>query len=104
LYELVKYGSKYLSDDELKGRIKEHLRDYYRYLGDQIYRRRGREFWSFHREKLAAVGYPLSIQRLALAAMSYALHRLLNPKATAESVIRRLHRITSKARRCAKLS
>jgi hypothetical protein len=95
LYELVKYGSKYLSDDELKGQTKRHLRDYYRYLGQQIYRRPGREFWSFHRGKLAAVGYPLSVQRLALAAMSYALDILLNPKATAEAVIRRLHRVVS---------
>jgi len=95
LYELVKYGSKYLSDDELKGQTKRHLRDYYRYLGQQIYRRPGREFWSFHRGKLAAVGYPLSVQRLALAAISYALDILLNPKATAEAVIRRLHRVVS---------
>jgi glycosyltransferase involved in cell wall biosynthesis len=93
LYDLVKYGPKYLSDDELKGRTKEHLQKYYRYLGRQIYRRPGREFWSFHSGKLAAVGYPLSVQRLAFAAMSYALDNLLNPKAMAEAVIRRLHRI-----------
>ena len=90
LYELVKYGSKYLSDDELKRRTSEHLQNYYRFLGEQIYRRPGREFWSFHRGKLAALGYPLSFRRLAFAATSYALDVLLNPKATAEAVIRRL--------------
>jgi glycosyltransferase involved in cell wall biosynthesis len=95
LYELVKYGSKFLSGDELKRRTKEHLRDYYRSLGERIYTRPGREFWSFHRGKLAEVGYPLSVPRLALAAMSYALDISLNPKSTAEAVIRRLRRILS---------
>jgi glycosyltransferase involved in cell wall biosynthesis len=96
LYDLVKYGPKYLSDDELKLRTKEHLQKYYRYLGREIYRWPGREFWSFHRGKLAAVGYPLSVQRLAFAAMSYALDNLLNPKKMAEAMIRRLHRIASR--------
>jgi len=95
LYELVKYGSKFLSGDELKHRTKEHLRDYYRSLGERIYTWPGREFWSFHRGKLAEVGYPLSVPRLALAAMSYALDISLNPKSTAEAVIRRLRRILS---------
>jgi hypothetical protein len=95
LYELVKYGSKFLGDDELKRRTKEHVQQYYRFLGEQIYRRPGREFWSFHRAKLAEVGYPLSIWRLALAATSYALDIILNPKATAEAAIRRLHQIVS---------
>ncbi len=95
LYELVNYGSKYLSDDELKSRTKEHLGDYYRYLGKQIYTWPGREFLSFHRGKLAEVGYPLSVWGLTFAAISYALDLLLNPKATAEAVVRRLHRVVS---------
>jgi len=95
LYELVNYGSKYLSGDELKSRTKEHLRDYYRYLGKQIYTWPGREFLSFHRGKLAEVGYPLSVWGLAFAAVSYALDLLLNPKATAEAVVRRLRRVIS---------
>jgi glycosyltransferase involved in cell wall biosynthesis len=95
LYELVKYGSKYLSDQELEGRTKAHIRNYYRYLGGQIYRRPGSEFWRFHRGKLLEAGYTLSIWRLFLASTSYALDFLLNPKATAEALIRWFHRFVS---------
>jgi len=95
LYELVRYGSKYLSGEELEGRTKAHVRHYYRYLGSQIYRRPGPEFWRFHRGKLAEAGYTLGIWRLAFASISYALDFLLNPKATAEAVIRRLHRFAT---------
>jgi glycosyltransferase involved in cell wall biosynthesis len=90
LYELLKYGSKYLSGEELKRRTTEQIKEYYRYLGAQIYRWPGPEFWRFHRGKLAEAGYPLSIWKLGLASISYAIDLLLNPKATAEAVIRRL--------------
>jgi glycosyltransferase involved in cell wall biosynthesis len=92
LYDLVKYGPKYLSEDELKCRVDEHLRHYYRFLGEQVYRRRGHEFWSFHRGKLAAVGYPLSMARLAASVVSYVLDLVLNPKRFVEAIVRRLHR------------
>jgi len=93
LYILLRYGPKYLSDEELKFQLRKMLRGYYRYLGQQIFKWRGREFWSFHSKKLAAVGYPLSAARLAANAVSYALDLVLNPKRTAEAVGRRLRRI-----------
>lgn len=95
LLELVQYGPKYLTPDELAGRIRAHLREYYRYLGRQVYRGRGggRELWRFHREKLAALGYPLKRTRVTAAAISCALDAVLNPKATAEAAMRRLRRV-----------
>lgn len=96
LYELVKYGAKYLSGNELQQQISKHLQHYYRYLGEQVYKRREPKFWSFHREKLAALSYPLSTFRLTAAALSYGLDIVLNPKSTAEGAMRRLRRIWSK--------
>lgn len=90
LYALVKYGEKYLSEEELKHRIHECLRDYYRYLGEQVYKRYGHEFWGFHRGKLAALGYQLSTIRVAAYAVSYALDLVLNPKKTVEALVRRI--------------
>lgn len=95
LYDLVKYGPKYLSEDELKHAVDKHLRQYYRFLGEQVYRRRGKEFWSLHRGKLATLGYPLSTLRVTVAAIDSALDRLLNPKRTVEGAIRHLHQIIS---------
>lgn len=95
LYALVTYGPKYLSEEELKHRTCECLRDYYRYLGWQVYQWHGREFWSFHRGKLATLGYPLSTVRVAASAIAYLLDVVLNPKRTVEGVVRRLRRILS---------
>jgi glycosyltransferase involved in cell wall biosynthesis len=95
LYELVTYGSKYLSPEELARCIRQLLRDYYRYLGKQLYGWPDREFWEYHQGKLAAAGYPLSVLRVVCAATAHAIDALFNPKATAEAVIGRLRRITS---------
>jgi glycosyltransferase involved in cell wall biosynthesis len=90
LYELEKYGPKYLSDSELRGRIETHLADYYRYLGEQFWKRRGAEFWSYHRGKLAEVGHPMSRLRLAAAASAYLADRIGNPKRTLEHMLQRV--------------
>ena len=92
LLELVRYGPKYLTPAELEARIRAHLRDYYRYLGKQVYRRRGRDLWRYHRDKLADLGFPLRRTRVTAAALGIAVDALLNPKATAEAALRRLRR------------
>jgi glycosyltransferase involved in cell wall biosynthesis len=97
LYELMTYGPKYLTEAEVTQQVRERLRDYYRYLGEQVYRRRTREFWNFHRGKLATLGYPLSTTRLAASAISWALDLVLNPKSTAERVVRRVRRVLARS-------
>jgi glycosyltransferase involved in cell wall biosynthesis len=73
LHTLVTYGPRYLTDKDLKYMLRKRLRNYYEYLGEQAYKGNGRDFWEFHRDKLAALGYPLSKLRLIVAAMSFAL-------------------------------
>ncbi len=96
LYVLVKYGPRHLTEEELTREIRSQLREYYRYLGWQVTKRRDRKFWSFHRGKLAAAGYPLSIARLAANVVYYLLGVVFNPKKMAEGVVRRLRRRLSK--------
>lgn len=95
LHELVTYGQKYLSAEELRHRIAEHLGLYYDYLGEQVYYDRGREFWNLHRGKLAAAGHPLSARRLVWSAIRGAVRLALTPKHTASGVVRRLRRLVS---------
>jgi glycosyltransferase involved in cell wall biosynthesis len=98
LLELVKYGPKYLSSEEMESRIDQHLKRYYRYLGEQVYHRRGRDFWNYHREQLAAQGYRLSPARLSAAASSHALE-FVNPKSVVKGLIwpfRRLRTMTAR--------
>ncbi len=82
LYQLKTYGPEYLEGRELNRRIREHLRKYYWYMGKQVYRKRGREFWSFHRQKLASLGHPLNPLRLACYAAGFAANVILNPVRT----------------------
>jgi len=97
LYDLLKFGPKYLSEEEQQYRIRRHLRHYYRYLGEQVYEQRGREFWRFHRSKLSECGVPLSICRIGLNAIAHGLDLLLNPKRTLDGAISRLSRIVSRS-------
>jgi glycosyltransferase involved in cell wall biosynthesis len=87
LYVLVKYGPKYLKEDELKLRIGAKLWEYYRYLGPQVFKRRDRAFWNFHREKLAASGYQLSKLRLAAGVIYHILETSLDVKKFAKTVL-----------------
>jgi glycosyltransferase involved in cell wall biosynthesis len=87
LYVLAKYGPRHLTEAELRHQIRAKLRDYYRYLGWQVFKRRDREFWRFHRGKLASLGYPLNRARLAAYVVFYILDRVLNPKRTVETAV-----------------
>jgi hypothetical protein len=91
LRALVIYGPKYLTGEERESLIREHLRQYYRHLGAQIYNRRGSEFWNYHKRELAALGYPMSATRLAAATTFHALD-LVNPRGMVKGVVRRFRR------------
>jgi glycosyltransferase involved in cell wall biosynthesis len=97
LYDLVTYGPKYLSEKELEGAIREHLSEYYRYLGWQVFKGRDREFWNLHQGKLASLNHPLNSIRLAAHAFSYLLDNVLNPKRTVEKAAQWLCRKSGRA-------
>jgi len=97
LYDLVTYGPKYLNEKELEGAIREHLSEYYRYLGWQVFKGRDREFWNLHQGKLASLSHPLSRVRLAAHAFSYFLDNVLNPKRTVEKAAQWLCRKSGRA-------
>lgn len=91
LYDIVTYGPKYLSEEELTPRVRAYLEDYYRYLAQNVFEGRGPEFWRLHRTKLAQSGYPLSATRVAGHVVTRLLALSLNPKRLVEAVVRRLH-------------
>lgn len=92
LYELITFGPRYLGQGELEQAIRDHLQEYYRTLGSLLLGRRNREFWRFHRERLATLGYPLDVRRLLVSSMTYLLGVVLNPGRTAERLAARRRR------------
>jgi hypothetical protein len=58
---LVVHGRKYLSGEEFKACLKETEQNYFRFLASQACARRslGQDFWKFHRDGLASIGYRL---------------------------------------------
>ena len=90
LRELATYGPRYLTEQEQTRRRAELLRTYYRYLASQVYQARDREFWRFHSARLAELGLPLSLPRLAVHLVVHTLDLLLNPKGTVERMLHRL--------------
>jgi glycosyltransferase involved in cell wall biosynthesis len=85
-----KYGPIYLSSAEARHREAELLDRYYSMLCESIVHRRGKEFWTYHRNKLAALGLPLDYRRLATKMAARLADVLLNPKRTVEGVWRLL--------------
>lgn len=63
---LRKFGSRFLSREELDSRIRPLREEYLRILGESTLLRREPEFWAYHRRGLATIGEQLP-SRLALA-------------------------------------
>jgi hypothetical protein len=86
LNNLVTYGPKYLSETELEERIQEHIANYYRFLGKNVFRRRGEEFWEYHKRQLQECGYPLDSIKLTKTLSRQIFGALLNPLHTIEGL------------------
>jgi glycosyltransferase involved in cell wall biosynthesis len=86
MYEIDTYGPRYLTEFEMTRRVRQIKREYYRYLAKQLYNRRDKAFWDYHKNKLLALGHPLEWTRLSAFALVEGLVFLFQPK----RIIRRL--------------
>ena len=89
LSDVMVYGPWFLTKAEVQARTKEILGRYYEFLGISAVEFRDKEFWAYHKKRLAECGHPLSRFRLAKAVFAKLLDLLLNPKRTAEEALRR---------------
>jgi glycosyltransferase involved in cell wall biosynthesis len=81
LNDLVHYGPIYLGTEELDERVKNHLKNYHRYLATAyFFRSHDEEFWTYHRSRLAELGYPLPRFALLKAGLITILREALNPE------------------------
>lgn len=73
LRALKKYGSKYLNGEECRIITRDQLGEYYRIMGMHFWDGRDKDFWRYHRSRLATLGYRFSNTRLAVSAMRYGI-------------------------------
>lgn len=89
LYELMTYGSDYMSHQELEFALGRVLDEYYDFLAAcVVFGRRDKDFWSYHREKMTEVGVGFSRARLVRAIFAKFANAMLNPKRTIERLLR----------------
>ena len=91
---LIEYGPVYLSDNEFGKRLGERIDMYYRFLAQEAFKRRYKEFRNFHKEGLERLELPLHSSRLITSILREfvrkLIRRLLHPKTHAQDVIRQL--------------
>jgi glycosyltransferase involved in cell wall biosynthesis len=92
LYELVRYGTDFLSRQEYERCRAKVVREYYNYLAiNLMLGRRDAEFWNLHKKTLAQAGVNFSYGRLAIALLSRCVRAVTHPAET----IRKLRLIRS---------
>ncbi|HYU45493.1 MAG TPA: glycosyltransferase family A protein [Terriglobales bacterium] len=80
LSDLQLYGSSYLSKQEMERQLNETLTGYRRFLAVNYFVGfRDKEFWDYHKGRLAELGYPLSHLTLLKAAVLTVLQESVNP-------------------------
>jgi glycosyltransferase involved in cell wall biosynthesis len=86
---LLKYGPVYLNDGEYRRRLREEMKDYYRFLARNLFRLAERkDFWKFHLNGLEKLGHRLSKFWLMRELFLEFTDILLNPKRTVKNILR----------------
>ena len=88
LHYLKKYGPVYLAKDEARACIDRHMSAYYEFLAKSALRGRGRDFWSFHKCRLAESKTEFSRLRLFSTIAMTLLSFALNPLNTMQKLLR----------------
>ncbi|MDR7554849.1 MAG: glycosyltransferase family 2 protein [Armatimonadota bacterium] len=73
------YGPVYLTHDEYERLWRARVRAYYGFLGQNVLRRRSREFWTYHKERLDDLGLPLTASRVVAGLIREAVQVVLHP-------------------------
>jgi len=80
LHDLLQFGPRYLTKEELDRRVREQLTEYYGFLAVSVFRRRGQAFWDYHKGRLEQLGYPIRTTSLVRAGAMKVLRQVANPE------------------------
>jgi glycosyltransferase involved in cell wall biosynthesis len=74
-----RYGRTYLTDPEYKQLWRRRIDEYYRFLGKNLLRLRGKKFLDYHRRELARIDVPFNLGRLMKGMVLEAADPFLGP-------------------------
>lgn len=89
LHVLLTYGPDYLSREELEACLKQHMSEYYRFLGKSLILGQGKQLWEYHKRQLVQAGVGFSWLRVAMGTLATLCDAALNPKDSIEKLLRR---------------
>jgi glycosyltransferase involved in cell wall biosynthesis len=91
LSDLQQFGLSYLQQAELDRLTHKSLHRYYNFLAvEYILGFRGKDFWNYHQDRFAELGYPLSSMLLLKSAITHLGHEMLNPAQAMQKLAKRL--------------
>jgi glycosyltransferase involved in cell wall biosynthesis len=90
IHFVIAYGHTFLTPNECCTRLNQLFSRYYAFLADQAIHSAGPAFWRYHRAKLAALGYPINMLRVAGLVGLRVLDWFGNPKRSLEKILSRL--------------
>jgi glycosyltransferase involved in cell wall biosynthesis len=93
LAKIIAHGKYYLLEDEYPGYLKDAEREYFYFLGNSALQGKPREFWEFHKERLASINYSLNSAFMTKWILLVLLDHIGNPKRTFEYLWPRRKRI-----------
>jgi glycosyltransferase involved in cell wall biosynthesis len=89
LEHLAKYGRIYLTDNEFKRCLRQCWKQYYAFLGAQVFQNRDKGFWDFQRKELERLGYSLRWGKVTKRVLVELLDLALNPLRTSIRLARK---------------
>jgi len=84
------YGHIYLTKSEMNDRLEELSTLYYNFLAECYLKVWEPKFWTYHKQRMAKIGYSFYSVRLGKAVLRKIGDLLLNPKQTSEKVVKRM--------------
>lgn len=89
---LLVHGPDYLTHDELEDLLQRHISQYYRFLGKSLLLGQ-KQILNYHKRKLVEAGVGFSWPRLVRGALATISGHALNPKSTAEKLLKTRSRL-----------
>jgi glycosyltransferase involved in cell wall biosynthesis len=79
LHILSAYGRSFLNADEFGALLREHVTNYYRFLGKSWLLGRDKNFWTYHKQRLSDSEVGFSPFRLLVGMLAVVVQAALNP-------------------------